>query len=117
MDQFREPISDVLVAEAGAWVTMVRSILDYCLAVEKVPAEIREKLTVYRPTLGDFVATGEQFKYLSLNPAQLNQVMLLIREPFDHQEIRRAAKLVGREERASAAPFSLLSAMIAARRQ
>ena len=117
MDEFREPISDVLVAEAGAWVMMVRSILDYCLTVEKVPAEIREKLQVYRPNLGEFVTTGEQFKYLSLSPAQLNQMVLLLREPFDHQEIRRAAKLVGREERPSAAPFFLLSAMVAARRR
>src|SRR5260370_1202714 len=92
MDELREPISEVLVAEAGAWVTMVRSTLDYCLAIEKVPPEIREKLQVYRPNLGEFVATGEQFKYLSLNPAQLNQVVLLIREPFDHQDLRRAAK-------------------------
>lgn len=117
MDELREPISDVLVAEAGAWVTMVRSILDYCLAIEKVPPAIREKLQVYRPGLGEFVVTGEQFKYLSANPAQLNQVVPLIREPFDHQEIRRAARLVAREERPSPAPFFLLSAMVAARRR
>ncbi len=117
MGDITDPISEVLVAEAGAWVTMVRSTLDYCLAIEKVPPEIREKLGVYRPNLGEFVATGEQFKYLSLNPAQLNQVVLLIREPFDHQDLRRAAKLVGREQRPSPAPFSLLSAMVAARRR
>jgi hypothetical protein len=117
MDEFREPISDVLVAEAGAWVTMVRSILDYCLAVERVPAEIREKLQVYRPSLGEFGVTGEQLKSLCRNPAQLNQVVLMIREPFDHQELRRAARLVGREERPNPAPFFLLSAMVATRRQ
>ncbi|MBI1795621.1 MAG: hypothetical protein HYR74_01065 [Candidatus Eisenbacteria bacterium] len=117
MNELREPISEVLVAEAGAWVTMVRSILDYCLAIEKVPSEIREKLQVYRPNLSEFVATGEQFKYLSLNPAQLNPVVLLIREPLDHQDIRRAARLVGREQRPSPAPFFLLSAMVAARRR
>src|SRR5881397_2674162 len=105
MGDIKDPISEVLVAEAGAWVTMVRSILDYCLAIEKIPAEIREKLQVYRPNLGEFVATGEQVKYLSLNPGHVNQVVLLIREPFDHQEIRRAAKLVGREPRPSPAPF------------
>ena len=117
MDQLREPISDVLVAEAGAWVAMVRSILDYCLAVEKVPAEIREKLQVYRPNLVEFVTTGEHFKYLALSTAQLNQMVLLVREPFDHENIRRAARLVGREERPSSAPFFLLSAMVAARRR
>lgn len=117
MSDIRDPISEVLTEEAGAWVTMVRSILDYCLAIEKIPLEIREKLQVYRPNLGEFVATGQQFKYLSLNPAQLNQVVLLIREPFDHQDIRRASRLVGREERPSPAPFLLLSAMVAARRR
>ena len=117
MGDIKDPISEVLVAEAGAWVTMVRSILDYCLAIEKVPPEIREKLQVYRPNLGEFAATGEQFKYLSLNPAQLNQVLLLIREPLDHQDLRRAARLVGREQRPSSAPFFLLSAMVAARRR
>ena len=117
MGDIRDPISEVLAAEAGAWVTMVRSILDYCLAIEKIPPEIREKLQVYRPNLNEFVATGEQVKYLSVNPAHVNQVVLLIREPFDHQEIRRAAKLVSREQRPSAAPFFLLSAMIAARRR
>lgn len=96
MGDTRDPISDVLAAEAGAWVTMVRSILDYCIAIEKIPPGIREKLQVYRPNLGEFVATGEQVKYLSLNPAHVNQVVLMIREPFDHHEIRRAAKLVGR---------------------
>jgi len=113
----QDPISEVLAAEAGAWVTMVRSILDYCLTIEKVPLEIREKLEVYRPNLGEFAATGEQCKDLSLNPAQLNQVLLLVRDPFDHEDIRRAARLVGREQRPSPAPFSLLSAMVAARRR
>jgi len=117
MGDITDPILELLVAEAGAWVTMVRSILDYCLAVEKVPPEIREKLQVYRPNLGEFAATGEQYKYLSLNPAQLNQVLLLIREPLDHQDLRRAARLVGREQRPSSAPFFLLSAMVAARRR
>jgi hypothetical protein len=117
MEESREPISKVLAAEAGAWVTMVRSILDYCLAVEKVPVEVREKLQVYRPNLAEFVATGELFKNLSLSPVQLNQMVLLVREPLDHQDIRRAAKLVGRGERPSPAPFSLLSAMVAARRR
>jgi hypothetical protein len=117
MEGCKEPISEVLAAEATAWVTMVRSILDYCLAVEKIPAEIREKLQVYRPNLAEFVATGEHFKYLALSPAQLNQMVLLVREPFDHENIRRAARLVGREERPSAAPFFLLSAMVAARRR
>ena len=117
MGDIKDPISQVLAAEAGAWVTMVRSILDYCLAVEKVPLEIREKLQVYRPKLSEFAATGEQFKYLSLNPAQLNQAVLLIREPLDHEDIRRAARLVGREQRPSSAPFFLLSAMVATRRR
>ena len=117
MGDIRDPISEVLLAEAGAWVTMVRSILDYCLAIEKVPPEIRERMQVYRPNLVEFAATGEQFKYLSLNPAQLNQVLLLIREPLDHQDIRRAARLVGRDQRPSPAPFLLLSAMVAARRR
>ena len=117
MGDINDPISQVLAAEAGAWVTMVRSILDYCLAVEKVPLEIREKLQVYRPNLSEFAATGEQFKYLSLNPAQLNQAVLLIREPLDHEDIRRAARLVGREQRPSSAPFFLLSAMVATRRR
>lgn len=113
----QDPVSETLAAEAGAWVTMVRSILDYCLAIERVPPEIREKLEVYRPNLGEFVATAEQCKELSLNPAHLNQIVLLIRDPFDHQDIRRAARLVGREQRPSPAPFSLLSAMVAARRR
>jgi hypothetical protein len=117
MKDTRDPISEVLAAEAGAWVTMVRSILDYCLAIEKIPPEIREKLQVYRPNLDEFAATGEQVKYLSLNPAHVNQVVLLIRDPLDHQDIRRAAKLVGREQRPTSAPFLLLSAMIAARRR
>ena len=117
MGEIKDPMLEMLTAEAGAWVTMLRSILDYCLAIEKVPPEIREKLEVYRPNLGEFVATGEQCKELSLNPAQLNQAMLFIREPFDHQDIRRAARLVGREQRPSPAPFSLLSAMVAARRR
>ncbi len=117
MGKTANPISEVLAAEAGAWVTMLRSILDYCLVIEQVPPEIREKLQVYRPILGEFVATGAQLKELSLNPAQLNQVVLAIREPFDHQDLRRAARAVGREQRPSAAPFSLLSAMVAARRR
>src|SRR6059036_1573287 len=75
MGDITDPILELLVAEAGAWVTMVRSILYYCLAVEKVPPEIREKLQVYRPNLGEFAATGEQFKYLRLNPALLNRVL------------------------------------------
>jgi hypothetical protein len=117
MEELRDPTSEVLAAEAGAWVTMVRSILDYCLTIEKVPAGVREKLEVYRPNLAEFVATGEQFKDLSLGPTQLNQMVLLVREPLDHQDIRRAARLVGRAERPSPAPFSLLSAMVAARRR
>jgi hypothetical protein len=117
MSDVREPISEALAAEAGAWVTMVRSILDYCLAIEKIPPEIREKLQVYRPNLDEFVASGEQVKYLTQNPGHVNQVVLLIRDPLDHQDIRRAIKLVGREQRPSSAPFFLLSAMIAARRR
>ena len=117
MEDTRDPIAEALAAEAGAWVTMVRSILDYCLAIEKIPPEIREKLQVYRPSLNEFAATGEQVKYLSLHAANVNQLVLLIREPFDHQEIRRAAKLAGREPRPSPAPFFLLSAMVAARRR
>jgi len=117
MGDTEDPISQALEAEASAWVMMVRSILDYCLAVEKVPPEVLEKLQVYRPNLGEFATTGEQFKYLSLNPALLNQAVLLIREPLDHEDIRRAARLVGREQRPSSAPFFLLSAMVATRRR
>src|SRR2546430_1552944 len=104
MPDIRDPISEVLTAEAAAWVTMVRIILDYCLVIEKIPSEIGEKRQVYRPSLNEFVTTGEQLKYLSLNASHVNQVLLLIRDPFDHHDIRRAAKLVGREERPNPAP-------------
>jgi hypothetical protein len=109
-----ESLFKVIETEVSAWVTLVRATLNYCVAAAGIPEEIRAQQP-HRGSQEEFVTTGQLLQRLT--PSQIDALHGAIRNPFDHQDIRRAIRALEREHSTSATSFLLWTlAGIGARR-
>jgi hypothetical protein len=84
----------VIEKEVSAWVTLVHAVLNYCLAAAAVPEDIRAQ-QLHRGAREEFVQTGQLLQRLT--PSQIDSLYGSIRNPFDHEDIRRAIRALERE--------------------
>jgi len=106
---------EMLAAEAGTWVT-------WCEASSTTPRH-REGPTPRFARSGSLPSEPRRVRRhrravqrAQPEPGAAEQAVLFIREPFDHQDIRRAARLVGASSGRVQPPFPA-RAMVAARRR
>jgi hypothetical protein len=88
-------VCTVVETEVSAWENMTRAMLKYCIAAVDVPDELREH-QVRGESHGTFVATGQLLRRLT--PEQLEALPCAIRDPLDHDDIRRAIRALEREQ-------------------
>ncbi|MFQ5945150.1 MAG: hypothetical protein ACE5NC_02745, partial [Anaerolineae bacterium] len=102
--------ADWIHAETASRLQLGLAMVRYCRAVATLPHAVIDDLARARGWITEMAKTGRDL--LELSDAQLSALAAELSMPIDHDEIRRAARRLVRQDRQSVSLFAALEASL-----